>query len=103
MKGGQICCSKKIFPESFGLRYRYRSDRKEDLNKRIQNEVNILRKYKPSELDRGDCILYRDAADCLAREAIHVWSLCGKRAGLPRDLRILVGKLLWENKRDFIP
>jgi hypothetical protein len=37
------------------------------------------------------------------REAIDAWSIIAKRLGVVKDIRILIGKLLWKEKREWIP
>lgn len=36
------------------------------------------------------------------QEAVHVWSLCAIRLNFYKDLRILIGKMIWESRYDAI-
>ena len=36
------------------------------------------------------------------QEAVHAWSLCAKRLNLYKDLRILIGKMVWESRYDAV-
>jgi hypothetical protein len=38
-----------------------------------------------------------------AREAIHEWTLCARELGLIRDVRIYIGKIIWELRHLFMP
>ena len=37
-----------------------------------------------------------------SRDAIDTWSIIAKRLGVVKDIRILIGKLLWKEKREWI-
>lgn len=38
-----------------------------------------------------------------SRDAIDAWSIIAKRLGVVKDIRIVIGKLLWKEKREWIP
>ncbi len=49
------------------------------------------------------CIDYYFNVSKKTRDAIDAWSIIAKRLGVVKDIRILIGKLLWKEKREWIP
>lgn len=58
---------------------------------------------KPKPFDRGLCIMYADRVRSEARYAISQWSLCARRLGLVKDLRVYIARLLWDDRCAWMP
>lgn len=53
-------------------------------------------------LDRGESLKFAPLAKARAREAIHSWSLCALRLGVPRDVRNLVAREIYKLSKFFV-
>jgi hypothetical protein len=62
-----------------------------------------LIKYKATKpMDRGDAIINREIRKKRAKEAIDCWLIIGRRRKVVKDIRIMIGKMLWDNRREWI-
>lgn len=52
--------------------------------------------------DRRKCRVYAQTAKTRATGAIECWIVCAKRLRVVRDIRVLIAKLLWANKHEWI-
>jgi hypothetical protein len=53
--------------------------------------------------DRGKSVKFRHLVSQAARDAIYAWTLCARRLDVVRDLRIYIGKVIWERRHLFMP
>ncbi len=53
-------------------------------------------------LDRGDALIYTKKASKRALLAIRCWSIIGRRLGVVKDLRVLIAKMVWAEKRVWV-
>lgn len=49
-------------------------------------------------LDRGHALIYRKEVNRRARSAMDLWTLLGMRAGIPKDIRLLIAKTIWDGR-----
>jgi len=62
----------------------------------MRNDLYIDERYQI-------CINYYFETLKKTREAIDTWSIIAKRLGVVKDIRIVIGKLLWKEKTEWIP
>jgi hypothetical protein len=62
----------------------------------------ICRNDRTLDLKRSRAINFYNFQILKYQEAVHAWSLCAKRLNLYKDLRILIGKMVWESRYDAV-
>ena len=62
------------------------------------NETSLL----SHPLDRGKALIYRKEVNRRARMGVDLWTLAGIRAGIPKDIRLLVAKLIWDERHEWM-
>lgn len=69
----------------------------------VENCIAYIEKHQLVPLDRGKTPFFAPAAARLAREAINAWCICANRMGVPKDLRRLIGEMMWAERHVWIP
>lgn len=80
------------------------SDSMDDLQNLIEGKDYVYVPTGPSTpLDRGDTIFFDSMCKEAAKAAIVAWCLCAKRRGVVRDVAQYIARMLWEDKKCWIP
>lgn len=54
-------------------------------------------------LDRGDGLIFQKKLKKRVRASIMAWSLVAMRLRVVKDIRVMIVKLIWEHKREWVP
>jgi len=53
-------------------------------------------------LDRGHALIYRKETYRRARSAMDLWTRFGMKAGIPKDVRLLIARLIWDGRHEWM-
>jgi len=72
----------------------------------IENLVRIIAntraETKMKSLDRGKALIYRKEVNQRARVGVDTWTMVAARAGVPKDIRLLVAKMIWDGRCEWM-
>ena len=72
------------------------------INRDTWIDFPLVKYHADKPMDRGNALINREIRKKRTKEAIDCWLIIGKRLKVVKDIRTVIGKMLWENRKEWI-